>query len=119
MGEPMVHCCLVVLRDYARKCSELAWDCRGFCKRWQQKWFLSASSALWLRGTMPGKIINWLGVVVDSAHGHEMLAQIYCKLRMQHSGVLKPSIPEQWSQGRGVSNARALPWATPWLQPVV
>ena len=32
MGEPMVHCCLVVLRDYARKCSELAWDCRGFCK---------------------------------------------------------------------------------------
>ena len=41
MGEPMVHRCLVVLRDYARK---------------------------W--------IINWLGVVVDSAHGHERLAQI-------------------------------------------
>ena len=41
----MVHRCLVVLRDYARKCSELAWDCRGFCKRWQQKWFLSASSS--------------------------------------------------------------------------
>ena len=26
--------------------------------------------ALWLRGTMSGKIITWLGVVVDSAHGH-------------------------------------------------
>ena len=24
-----------------------------------------------------------------------------------------------WSQGRGVSNALALPWAMPWVQPVV
>jgi len=69
---------------------------------WQQKWFLSASLSwdyaggdYWLRGTMPGEIMNWLGVVVDSAHGHERLAQIYCKLRMQHSGVLKPSISQQ------------------------
>ena len=36
----------------------------------------NSSSLLVLRGTMPGKIINWLGAIVDSAHGHEMLAQI-------------------------------------------
>ena len=45
VGEPMVHRCRVVLRDHAKKCSELASDCRGFCKRWHQKWFLSASSS--------------------------------------------------------------------------
>ena len=25
--------------------SELAWVCCGFCNRWQQKWFLCASSS--------------------------------------------------------------------------
>ena len=45
VGEPMVHRCRLVLRDHAKKCSELALDCRGFCKRWHQKWFLSASSS--------------------------------------------------------------------------
>ena len=35
-------------------------DCRGFCKRWQQKWFLSVGSS-W---DYAGGIINWLGSVV-------------------------------------------------------
>ena len=26
--------------------SELAWVCCGFCNRWQQKWFLCASSVM-------------------------------------------------------------------------
>ena len=43
VGEKMIHRCLVAWRDYARECSELAWDCRGFCNMWLQKWFLSAS----------------------------------------------------------------------------
>ena len=46
-------------------------DCSGFCKRWQHKWFLSVGSSWdyaggimnWL-GTMPGKTIKWLGVIV-------------------------------------------------------
>ena len=51
-----------------RECSELAWDCRGFCNMWLQKWFLSANiAALWLGGTMQGNVLNWLGIVVDSA----------------------------------------------------
>ena len=37
-------------------------DCRGFCKRWQQKWFLSVGSS-W---DYAGDIMNWLGSVVDS-----------------------------------------------------
>ena len=43
VGEKMIHRCFVAWRDYARECSELAWDCRGFCNMWLQKWFLSAS----------------------------------------------------------------------------
>ena len=46
-------------------------DCSGFCKWWQQKWLLSVGSSWdyaggimnWL-GTMPGKTIKWLGVIV-------------------------------------------------------
>ena len=35
---------------------------------WLQKWFLSANiAALWLGGTMQGNVLNWLGIVVDSA----------------------------------------------------
>ena len=41
VGEKMAA--LWLWRDYARECSELAWDCRGFCKMWLQKWFLSDS----------------------------------------------------------------------------
>ena len=40
-------------------------DCRGFCKRWQQKWFLSVGSS-W---DYAGEIMNWLGSVVDSVTG--------------------------------------------------
>ena len=74
VGEKIVHRCLVAWRDYARECSELAWDCRGFCKcgckngsplcLLVKKWFVAA---LWLGGTMQGNVLNWLGVVVDSA----------------------------------------------------
>ena len=40
-------------------------DCRGFCKRWQQKWFLSVGCS-W---DSAGEIMNWLGFVVDSVTG--------------------------------------------------
>ena len=40
-------------------------DCRGFCKRWQQKWFLSVGSS-W---DYAGDVLNWLGCVVDSVTG--------------------------------------------------
>ena len=40
-------------------------DCRGFCKRWQQKWFFSVGSS-W---DSAGKILNWLGSVVDTVTG--------------------------------------------------
>ena len=40
-------------------------DCRGFCKRWQLKWFLSVGSS-W---DYAGGIMNWLGCVVDSGTG--------------------------------------------------
>ena len=43
VGEKMVRRCCVAWRDYARECSELAWDCRGFCNMWLQKWFLFAT----------------------------------------------------------------------------
>ena len=63
--------CFVAWRAYGRECSELAWGCRGFCNMWLQKWFLSDSrwkmAALWLGGTMQGNVLNWLGIVVDSA----------------------------------------------------
>ena len=80
----------------------------------------NGSSLPVLRGTMSGKIINWLGVVgilyrtekwrfsmAKLKHQlvrwvslmdmilPDMLAQIYCRLSMQHSGVPKPSIPQQ------------------------
>ena len=41
-------------------------DGRGCSNRWLKKWFLSA---LWLRRTMQGKVLNWRGIVVDSAIG--------------------------------------------------
>ena len=40
-------------------------DCRGFCKRWQQKWFVSVGCS-W---DYAGEIMNWLGFVVDSVTG--------------------------------------------------
>ena len=39
--------------------------CRGFCNRWQQKWFFSVGSS-W---DYAGEILNWLGSVVDSVTG--------------------------------------------------
>ena len=41
-------------------------DGSGCSNRWLKKWFLSA---LWLRGTLQGKVLNWRGIVVDSAIG--------------------------------------------------
>ena len=40
----LVSCWATEARDSGRDGSELASDCRGFCKRWQQKWFRSARS---------------------------------------------------------------------------
>ena len=39
----LVSCWATEARDSGRDGSELASDCRGFCKRWQQKWFPKAS----------------------------------------------------------------------------
>ena len=58
----MVPVCPVASRDFGRAGSELTSECRGFCKRWQQKWFLSASSPWDYAGE---DYINWLGVVAD------------------------------------------------------
>ena len=61
--------------NYARECSELAWGCTWILAmvvaakmvplcQWVKKWFIAV---LWLGGTMQGNVLNWLGIVVDSA----------------------------------------------------
>ena len=56
---------LPVLRGTMLSAKKNACDCRGFCKRWQQKWFLSVGS--WW--DYAGEIMNWLGSVMDSVTG--------------------------------------------------
>ena len=43
-------------RDYARECSELAWDCRGFCNMWLQNWLLSAMDKSSAGGSRAGSV---------------------------------------------------------------
>ena len=110
------------------KCMVLAalasWRVLGswFCNMWLKKWFISVLSALWLNGTMGGKIMSWF-----NSYGHDLTHPRRSKCMV--SAALASWIVlgscfcnrwlKKWLQSRGVSNALALPWATPWLQPVV
>ena len=77
-------------------------ECRGFCKRWQHKWFLSIGSS-W---DYAGEIMNWLGFVVDSVTGGSKNCFSLPVLR----GTLRGKIME-WL-GVVVDSARNVSWAT-------